>query len=106
VICIHANAHQIEVEISYGEAELRTRIRDDGEGIHADLLQQGGREGHWGLLGMRERAKKIRATVTIWSKPGAGTEVDLRVPAHIAYRSRQRRPFSWWRRESPIDAQN
>jgi signal transduction histidine kinase len=102
----HANAHQIEVEISFGEAELRTRIRDDGEGIHADLLQQGGREGHWGLLGMRERAKKIRATVTIWSKPGAGTEVDLRVPAHIAYRSRRRVPFSWWRRESPIDAEN
>ena len=102
----HANAHQIEGEISYGQAELRIRIRDDGEGIHADLLQQGGREGHWGLLGMRERAKKIRATVTIWSKPGAGTEVDLRVPAHIAYRSRQRGPFSWWRRESPIDAQN
>ena len=102
----HANAHQIEVEISFGEAELRTRIRDGGEGIHADLLQQGGREGHWGLLGMRERAKKIRATVTIWSKPGAGTEVDLRVPAHIAYRSRQTGPFSWWRRESPIDAQN
>jgi len=102
----HANAHQIEVEISFGEAELRTRIRDDGEGIHADLLQQGGREGHWGLLGMRERAKKIRATFTIWSKPGAGTEVDLRVPAHIAYRSRQRGPFSWWRRESPIDAEN
>ena len=102
----HANAHQIEVEISFGEAELRTRIRDDGEGIHADLLQQGGREGHWGLLGMRERAKKIRATVTIWSKPGAGTEVDLRVPAHIAYRSPQRGPFSWWGRESPIDAQN
>jgi signal transduction histidine kinase len=102
----HANAHQIELEISYSEHELRTRIRDDGEGIHAEVLQRGGREGHWGLLGMRERAKKIRAALTIWSKLGAGTEVDLRVPAHIAYRSRQRRPFRWWRHESSIDAQN
>jgi signal transduction histidine kinase/ligand-binding sensor domain-containing protein len=102
----HAHAHQIEVEISYGEAELRMRIRDDGEGFHVEMLQHGGREGHWGLLGMRERAKKIRATVTVWSKPGAGTEVDLRVPAHIAYRSRQRGPFRWRRRESSIDPQN
>ena len=102
----HANAHQIEVEISYGKAGLRMRIRDDGEGFHVEVLQHGGREGHWGLLGMHERAKKIRATVTIWSKPGAGTEVELRVPAHIAYRSRQRGPFRWRRRESSIDPQN
>ena len=79
------------------------RIRDDGEGFHVEVLQHSGREGHWGLLGMHERARKIRATVTIWSKPGAGTEVELRVPAHIAYRSRQRGPFRWRRRELSID---
>jgi signal transduction histidine kinase len=102
----HANAHQIEVELSYGEAELRMRIRDDGRGLNVEVQEDGGRTGHWGMVGMRERAKKIRATVTIWSKPGAGTEVDLRVPAHMAYRLRQREPFRWWRRESSVDAQN
>jgi signal transduction histidine kinase/ligand-binding sensor domain-containing protein len=102
----HANAHQIEVELSYGEAELRMRIRDDGRGLNVEVQEDGGRTGHWGMVGMRERAKKIRATVTIWSKPGAGTEVDLRVPAHMAYRLRQREPFRWWRRKSSVDAQN
>jgi signal transduction histidine kinase len=97
----HANAHQIEVEISFGKTELLVRIRDDGEGIGAEVLQRGGRDGHWGLLGMRERAKKIRATLTIWSKSGAGTEVDLRVPANVAYRPLHRmRRRPWWRGSS------
>jgi signal transduction histidine kinase len=95
----HASARQIEVDISYGEAELRLRIRDDGEGIDVEVLRHGGRVGHWGLLGMRERAKKISATITIWSKPGAGTEVELRVPAHFAYGSGHQAPRRLWRRE-------
>jgi signal transduction histidine kinase len=99
----HANARQIEAELSYAGAELRLRIRDDGKGIDAELLEHGGRDGHWGLLGMRERAKTIRGTLTIWSKPGAGTEIDLRVPAHLAYRSHQRAPFRWWGRQSLSD---
>jgi signal transduction histidine kinase len=84
----HAAARKIEAEISYGDAELQIRIRDDGRGIDVEVLRAGGRAGHWGLLGMRERAKKIRATLTVWSKPGAGTEVDVRLPAHIAYPKR------------------
>lgn len=96
----HANAQQIEAEICYDKVELRLRIRDDGKGIDTELLKSGGRDGHWGLLGMRERAGNIRATLTIWSKPGAGTEVDLRIPANLAYRSQRRTRFRWWRRES------
>lgn len=65
---------------------LQVRIRDDGHGIGAEVLQAGGREGHFGLLGLRERAEKIRAQLKIWSKSGAGTEVDVRVPAQVAYR--------------------
>jgi hypothetical protein len=47
---------------------------------------------------MRERAAKIRARMTVWSKPAAGTEVDLRVPADVAFRPSQnalRRARSW-----------
>ena len=86
----HAHARQIEAEISYAEAQLQIRIRDDGRGIDGQVLREGGKDGHWGLLGMRERARKIRATLTVWSKPGAGTEIDLRLPAHIAYQSTKR----------------
>jgi signal transduction histidine kinase len=90
----HAGARHIEAEVSYTEAALHVKIRDDGQGISADVLNVGGRSGHFGLLGMRERAAKIRAHLTIWSKPAAGTEVDLRVPADVAYR-RSRRTRSW-----------
>jgi signal transduction histidine kinase len=94
----HAGAHHIEAEVSYTEAALQVRIRDDGQGISADVLDAGGRPGHFGLLGMRERAAKIRAHLTIWSKSAAGTEVDLRVPADVAYARSQnapRRTRSW-----------
>ncbi len=90
----HAKAELVEVEVSYGEAELHVRVRDDGQGMNDDVLRTG-RPGHWGLLGMRERAKKIRASLTLWSKPGAGTEIDLRVPSPVAYRSRSSRRFGW-----------
>ncbi|NMO15711.1 ATPase [Pyxidicoccus fallax] len=82
----HARARRIEVELTYARDELRLRIRDDGRGVDAELLQAGGRPGHWGLSGMRERARKIGATLDIWSREDAGTEVELRVPASAAYR--------------------
>ena len=85
----HSGAKNIEAEVSYGQAALQVRIRDDGRGISADVLDAGGRPGHFGLLGMRERAQKLGGKLDIWSKPGAGTEIDLRVPADVAYRRSQ-----------------
>jgi signal transduction histidine kinase len=82
----HAQARNIEIEISYGDAALHVRIRDDGRGISPGVLDAGGAPGHFGLLGMRERAKKLGAHIEVWSKPGVGTEVDLRVPADVAYK--------------------
>jgi signal transduction histidine kinase len=82
----HADAGDIEAEVTYGGAALHVRIRDDGRGISMAVLAAGGRPGHFGLVGMRERAKKLGAHVDVWSKPGAGTEIDLRVPADVAYR--------------------
>jgi signal transduction histidine kinase/ligand-binding sensor domain-containing protein len=80
----HSRASKIELEITYESKELRLRIRDDGGGIDQDVLN-GGRPGHWGLSGMRERAKNIGSQLSIWSRAGAGTEVDLKVPSKIAY---------------------
>ena len=81
----HARAPDIEAEVTYGETALHVRIRDNGQGIATAVLHAG-REGHFGLIGMRERAQKLGAQLEVWSKPGAGTEVDLRVPAAVAYR--------------------
>jgi signal transduction histidine kinase len=81
----HARAHQIEAEIRYDDRVLRVRIRDDGQGIDPNVLEEGGRAGHWGLAGIRERAKQIGARLDFWSETGAGTEVQLTVPAASAY---------------------
>jgi len=83
----HAEATQIEVEIHYDERRLRVRVRDDGKGVDEKLLWDGGREGHFGLRGMRERATLIGGKLTVWSELHAGTEVELSVPSAGAYTS-------------------
>ena len=88
----HAHAHHIETEITYGERAFRLRIRDDGEGIPPEILEEG-RPGHYGLPGMRERAKQIGGKLDIWSGTGAGTEIELSIAGSIAYRTSAGRPF-------------
>jgi len=80
----HAQATQIEADIRYDDRLLRVRIRDDGKGIEPEVVKAG-RPGHSGLLGMRERAKRIGARLEFWSEVGAGTEVELSIPASVAY---------------------
>jgi signal transduction histidine kinase len=84
----HSRAKSIEAEVAYDRKLLRVRVRDDGVGISQDILDTGGRDGHFGLAGMRERARKLGAHIDIWSRPDAGTEVELRVPGAMAYRER------------------
>jgi ligand-binding sensor domain-containing protein len=81
----HAVANHIELEITYNPKKVKLLVRDDGAGIDNGILD-GGRSGHWGLSGMRERAQKIGAQLNIWSHGGAGTEIDLSIPAKVAYR--------------------
>lgn len=90
----HAQAPTIELQVIYGEEALRVRVRDDGMGIEADAVARGARPGHWGLVGMRERATGISARLDVWSKRGAGTEVELVIPATVAYASPSR-PRGW-----------
>jgi len=89
----HSGANLIEVEIIYKEP-LLLRVRDHGIGIPPEFLNDG-RGGHYGLAGMRERAEAIGAELTIRGGKDGGTEIDLSVPAHVAYKKRQRRP-GWW----------
>jgi signal transduction histidine kinase/ligand-binding sensor domain-containing protein len=81
----HAAAKQIEVELRYDERQLRIRVRDDGKGIDPEVLRAHVREGHYGLTGMRERAKLAGGKLTVWSGLDAGTEVELSIPGPRAY---------------------
>jgi ligand-binding sensor domain-containing protein/signal transduction histidine kinase len=81
----HAAAQHVEVEIRYDNQQFRLRVRDDGKGMDTSVLSGQGPEGHYGLPGMRERGKLIGGTLVIWSEIGAGTEVELRIPAATAY---------------------
>ncbi|MGA7473656.1 MAG: two-component regulator propeller domain-containing protein, partial [Candidatus Sulfotelmatobacter sp.] len=91
----HSRASKIEVEVEYAGRNLRILIRDNGCGIDAQVLQTG-REGHWGLSGMRERAEKIGARLVVLSRPGAGTEIELSIPGNVAFQSVYSDRFPKW----------
>jgi signal transduction histidine kinase/ligand-binding sensor domain-containing protein len=91
----HAKANSVEVAIEYAGRHFRMLVRDDGRGIDADVLNAG-REGHWGLAGMRERAEGIGASFKVRSRAGAGTEVELTVPGAIAFGNDDAGAVSRW----------
>jgi len=91
----HSQASKIEVELEYSTKHLRVLVRDDGTGIDPNVLQSG-RDGHWGLAGMRERAESIGARLRVWSRARAGTEVELSIPSHIAFVSAPSNPAKRW----------
>ena len=93
---LHAQASRIQVHIRYGTERFCARIRDDGRGIDAQIVTDKGRPGHWGLHGMRERAKLIDAQFRVWSAPDAGTEVELSIPAGRAYATSTKGLRSWF----------
>src|SRR5258708_252490 len=80
----HAQANEIEVELEFAASYLRVLIRDDGGGIDTQVLRSG-REGHWGLSGMNERAERIGGKLRVLSRAVAGAEVELFLPRHISF---------------------
>jgi len=99
----HSQASHIEAEIRYDKRKLRLRIRDDGKGIDQKIMAEGERAGHWGLPGARERATRIGARLDFWSEAGAGTEVELTVPASMAYAKPQaQRRFGFFRKKDVL----
>lgn len=76
----HARARHIVVTIGHGKRELSVLVEDDGQGMDPERIGLGRRDGHWGLVGMRERAAHIGARLDIQSNPGNGTLVELSVP--------------------------
>ncbi|MGO9084631.1 MAG: two-component regulator propeller domain-containing protein [Candidatus Sulfotelmatobacter sp.] len=95
---LHSRASKIEVEVDYSSSDLRILVRDNGCGIDPQVVRAG-RDGHWGLPGMRERAEKVGAKLRVWSRAGAGTEVELTVPGHVAFQAdASTRPRLWFAR--------
>jgi hypothetical protein len=91
----HSRAANIDVQLEYSRHRLRLVVSDDGCGIDANVLQTG-RDGHWGLSGMRARADRVGAKLRLLSRPSAGTEVELTVPGHIAFASKPTTGLSKW----------
>ena len=87
----HSGATHIEIELEYGPKELSVFVRDDGRGVQPEVLEAGS-EGHWGITGMRERAQRIGGSLRIRSRAAAGTEVELRIPAQVAF---ERQASGW-----------
>ncbi|MFL6602651.1 MAG: two-component regulator propeller domain-containing protein [Steroidobacteraceae bacterium] len=81
----HAAANAIEAELTFGDRTFTLRVRDDGAGFDPERLENSERSGHWGVRGMRERAAAINGKFEVWSEKGAGTEIELTIPAGLAY---------------------
>ena len=82
----HSGGSSIEVGLEYAANQMRVLIRDNGCGIDPKVLRAG-RDGHFGLSGMRERAEKMGAKFRVLSGASAGTEIELAIPGHIAFES-------------------
>ena len=94
----HASANSIEVSLEYRDQGFRLLVHDDGRGLNPDLLRFG-REGHFGLPGMRERAERIGGQLRVLSRPGSGTDVELTISEASAYPSPPRsKSWGWFGR--------
>jgi signal transduction histidine kinase len=82
--CVHSQASQLRVELTY-DHDLALRVSDSGVGVDPAVADHG-REGHFGLQGMRERAARIVSKLTLVSSAASGTELKLVVPGSIIYR--------------------
>ena len=81
--CTHSAASRLEVELRYAN-DLALRVSDNGTGIDPVIADRG-RDGHFGLQGMRERAARIGGTLTLVSSSSSGTEIKLVVPGGIVF---------------------
>jgi signal transduction histidine kinase/ligand-binding sensor domain-containing protein len=101
----HSRANQIEIELEYSPTQLRVFVRDNGSGIDPSILNSG-RDGHWGLSGMRERADRIGARFQVLSRASAGTEIQLAIPGRLAFQDRFSRKRRWFGNGGPTDEAN
>jgi len=82
--CTHSGASRLEIELRYAR-DLTLRVEDNGTGFDPAIVDRG-KDGHFGLQGMRERAARIGGKLTLGSSPSSGTEIKLIVPGGIIFR--------------------
>ena len=76
----HADAGRIEVHLDYGADCFRLEVRDDGRGFDANAAEEARRQGHFGLIGIRDRAAHLGGRCEVQSRRGGGTIVALELP--------------------------
>jgi signal transduction histidine kinase/ligand-binding sensor domain-containing protein len=81
----HASANLVSVRIEYHDEALQLIVADNGRGLDQEEVRSRIRERHFGMIGMRERAKYIGAAIDITSAPGQGTVISLKVAARLCY---------------------
>jgi signal transduction histidine kinase/ligand-binding sensor domain-containing protein len=83
--CAHSRGSRLDVALGYGR-DLTLRVADDGVGMESTVAERG-KEGHFGMRGMRERGERIGATLSVTSAPGAGTSIVVSVPGRAIFRN-------------------
>ena len=81
----HAEASEIELDLVYTSGGLTLLVSDNGKGIPPDALMRA-ENGHWGLVGMRERAANIGATLEVGNRDGGGASLRLTLPRQYGAR--------------------
>ncbi len=81
--CAHSGGNRLEITLGYAH-DLTLRISDNGKGIDSVVVEQG-KEGHFGLRGMKERAERIGSKFALVSAPNSGTIISLIVPGRVAF---------------------
>jgi signal transduction histidine kinase len=81
----HSGATRVDVAIYYENSQLRVVVQDNGKGFDPKLLDGDGRGGYFGVDGMRERVKLAGGKLTVRTKLERGTEIELTIPASLAY---------------------
>jgi signal transduction histidine kinase len=92
----HAKATVISAEVQYEANSLEVCILDNGQGFEPAVLEAGKRAGHWGLLTMKERARRIHAELKVQGRSAGGTQVHLYVPSFLAYQGQQHAMRGIW----------
>jgi len=80
----HADSPTVEIRLSYERSSVRLDVRDDGRGLLTGDVDAAVKDGHWGVMGMRERARRAGGTLDITSAPGQGTMLSLCIPTESA----------------------
>jgi signal transduction histidine kinase/ligand-binding sensor domain-containing protein len=103
----HSRATAVEIMIGYSPDEFTLRVSDDGVGIDPAVITAGRRLGHWGVPGMKEQAEQVGAKLRLWSRPAAGTEIEISIPARSAFERRgddavpRLELVGWWKNGKP-----